>query len=122
MVDQHGNLARVTCLGCGSLSSREELAGRLDRANPRFAGIATAINPDGDVELADEALDGFTVVACRGCGGLLKPDVVYFGETVPAERVSRSFEILPVVRGDKVVGAASSWSREVGRCWCWARR
>jgi NAD-dependent SIR2 family protein deacetylase len=106
VVELHGNLARITCLACGELTPREEHTERLDAANPAFAGVATAINPDGDVELAEEALDGFTVVDCLGCGGLLKPDVVYFGETVPAERVARSFELVGSARTLLVLGSS----------------
>jgi NAD-dependent SIR2 family protein deacetylase len=106
VVELHGNLARIACLECGERTPREELAERLDTANPAFAGVATAINPDGDVELADDALDGFAVVDCRGCGGLLKPDVVYFGETVPAERVARAFDLVGHARTLLVLGSS----------------
>jgi len=106
VVELHGNLARIACLGCGELTGRAELASRLDAANPAFAGVASAINPDGDAELADESLDGFAVVDCRGCGGMLKPDVVYFGETVPPERVARSFGLVAGARTLLVLGSS----------------
>jgi len=106
VVELHGNLARIACLGCGRLTSRTELASRLEQANPAFAGVASAINPDGDAELADSALDGFTVLDCRGCGGMLKPDVVYFGETVPPERVARSFALVAGARTLLVLGSS----------------
>jgi len=106
VIELHGNLARIACLACGQRTPREEMAGRLDAANPRFAGKATAINPDGDVELDDAALDGFTVVDCRGCGGMLKPDVVYFGETVPPDRVARGFELVSGARTLLVLGSS----------------
>jgi NAD-dependent SIR2 family protein deacetylase len=106
VVELHGNLARVTCLGCGLLSPRDELESLLRQANPHFAPIAAEINPDGDVELDDAELDGFRVVDCTGCGGMLKPDVVYFGETVPPERVSRSFELVAGARTLLVLGSS----------------
>ena len=106
VVELHGNLARITCLGCGELTPRTELASRLDEANPAFAGVASAINPDGDAELADADLDGFTAVDCRSCGGMLKPDVVYFGETVPADRVARSFALVAGARTLLVLGSS----------------
>ncbi|HEY0000488.1 MAG TPA: Sir2 family NAD-dependent protein deacetylase, partial [Actinoplanes sp.] len=106
VVELHGNLARIVCLGCGELTPRHELASRLTAANPGFAGVASAINPDGDVELDDAQLDGFTVVDCRSCGGLLKPDVVYFGETVPADRVARSFALVATARTLLVLGSS----------------
>ncbi len=106
VIELHGNLARITCLDCGALTPRAELAERLDAANPDFAAVVSAINPDGDAELADEDLDGFTVIDCRACGGLLKPDVVYFGETVPADRVARSFALVEGARTLLVLGSS----------------
>jgi NAD-dependent SIR2 family protein deacetylase len=106
VVELHGNLARITCLGCGELTPRELLGARLDAANPAFAGVAIAFNADGDAELAAGSLDGFTVVDCLSCGGLLKPDVVYFGETVPAGRVTRSFELVDNARTLLVLGSS----------------
>jgi NAD-dependent SIR2 family protein deacetylase len=106
VVELHGSLGRITCLDCGVLTPREEMGGRLDAANPAFAGVASAFNADGDAELADESLDGFTVVDCLDCGGMLKPDVVYFGETVPADRVTRSFELVENARTLLVLGSS----------------
>jgi NAD-dependent SIR2 family protein deacetylase len=106
VVELHGNLARIRCLDCGDLTPREEHARVLDEANPQFAGVASAINPDGDAEVDDAALDGFIVVDCRICGGMLKPDVVYFGETVPPERVARSFALVGSARTLLVLGSS----------------
>ncbi|MGK5678029.1 NAD-dependent protein deacetylase [Actinoplanes sp. URMC 104] len=106
VVELHGNLARITCLDCGELTPRELMAARLDGANPGFAAAATAINADGDAELDDAELDGFRTVDCEGCGGMLKPDVVYFGETVPAQRVERSFELVTSARTLLVLGSS----------------
>ncbi len=64
VVELHGNLEQVTCLQCGDLSSRAELATRLAAANPGWAGTALAVNPDGDVRLADVEIDAFSVVPC----------------------------------------------------------
>ncbi|XVV10657.1 NAD-dependent protein deacetylase [Actinoplanes sp. CA-131856] len=106
VVELHGNLSRIVCLDCGDLTPREWMAARLDEANPDFRGVATAINADGDVELDDTELDGFAVVDCTTCGGMLKPDVVYFGETVPPERVSRSFGLVAAARTLLVLGSS----------------
>ncbi|BAL91658.1 putative Sir2-family regulator protein [Actinoplanes missouriensis 431] len=106
VVELHGNLSRIVCLDCRELTSRVELEHRLTAANPDFAAVATTINPDGDVELDDDELSGFTVVPCRSCGGVLKPDVVYFGETVPADRVTRSFELVETARTLLVLGSS----------------
>lgn len=106
VVELHGNLARVTCLDCREASTRGSLEERLRAANPTFDKTPTVINPDGDVELGDDELDGFVVVDCAGCGGMLKPDVVYFGESVPPERVSRSFDLVCGGRTLLVLGSS----------------
>jgi NAD-dependent SIR2 family protein deacetylase len=106
VVELHGNLARVVCLACGDGSGRDELEERLSAANPGFAAVAATINPDGDVELDDAEVAGFTVVDCTACGGMLKPDVVYFGETVPPDRVSRSFALVAGARTLLVLGSS----------------
>jgi NAD-dependent SIR2 family protein deacetylase len=106
VVELHGNLARIACLDCGEISGRQELIDRLDAANPGFGAAVTAVNPDGDVELDDAVLDGFVVVGCAGCGGVLKPDVVYFGETVPPDRVRRSFDLVARARTLLVLGSS----------------
>ncbi|MEV8506199.1 NAD-dependent protein deacetylase [Actinoplanes sp. NPDC051475] len=106
VVELHGNLARVICLDCGHRTGRAELEDRLDAANPGFAAAVSQVNPDGDVEIDDAELEGFTVVGCGACGGMLKPDVVYFGETVPPERVSRSFELVAGARTLLVLGSS----------------
>ncbi|MBD2830673.1 NAD-dependent protein deacetylase 1 [Streptomyces globisporus] len=82
-VDLHGRLDRVICLSCGDLSARRELARRLEEANEGFAPVAAAMNPDGDADLTDEQVGDFTVVPCVVCGGVLKPDVVFFGRPCP---------------------------------------
>lgn len=87
----HGRVADVICLGCRSVTSRAALAQRLDELNPGWleAHAAVASRPDGDVDLEDTA--GFVVPPCDGCGGVLKPDVVFFGENVPKPRVERCY-------------------------------
>ncbi|MET9128887.1 NAD-dependent protein deacetylase [Streptomyces antibioticus] len=87
VVELHGSLARVVCLTCGTFTPRRELARRLEEANAGFDPVAAEINPDGDADLTDEQIGDFHVVPCAMCGGILKPDVVFFGETVPPQRV-----------------------------------
>jgi NAD-dependent SIR2 family protein deacetylase len=93
-IELHGSLARVICLDCGTVSAREGLDRRLRTANPDFRDASTRINPDGDVELDDEAVAGFELVPCAVCGGVLKPDVVFFGENVPKARVAQCYELI----------------------------
>lgn len=86
-VELHGSLGRVICLSCGTRSPRRDLARRLAEANPGFAPVAAGINPDGDADLTDAQVGDFRVLPCTVCGGILKPDVVFFGEAVPPQRV-----------------------------------
>jgi NAD-dependent SIR2 family protein deacetylase len=106
VVDLHGSLDRVVCLGCGRVSGRDELDRRLAAANPGFDAAATAVNPDGDVELDDAAVRDFQVVDCTGCGGVLKPDVVFFGGAVPRERVDHCFGLVERAGALLVLGSS----------------
>lgn len=87
IVELHGALERVRCLACGTLTSRDVLQARLLDANPSWRVAEVPMAPDGDAELGvivDESrLEGFRVVACEACGGVLMPDVVFFGGSVP---------------------------------------
>jgi NAD-dependent SIR2 family protein deacetylase len=87
----HGRIAEVVCLGCGALSSRASLHDRMAALNPGWSdGHAdVVVRPDGDVELSRTS--GFRVPGCASCGGVLKPDVVFFGENVPKPRVERCY-------------------------------
>ena len=92
VLELHGSLARVVCLRCGNRSGRAELEERLRVANPDFIATPHEIRPDGDVVLAEEEVRRFQLVRCLVCGSdLLKPDVIFFGESVPKELVMRCF-------------------------------
>jgi NAD-dependent SIR2 family protein deacetylase len=106
VIDLHGRLDRVVCLGCGTPEARARVRERLDAANATWSATITAVNPDGDVDLPDEQLDGFTVVDCERCGGVLKPDVVYFGENVPAARVAAAYELVDAASALLVLGTS----------------
>ncbi|MBR7833844.1 NAD-dependent protein deacetylase [Actinospica durhamensis] len=106
-IELHGSLARVICLDCHSLSTREALDLRLRRANPDFQDLAASrINPDGDVELDDDAVAGFDFVPCDVCGGMLKPDVVFFGENVPKPKVARCYALVDDAHAVLVLGSS----------------
>lgn len=107
VVELHGSLDRVVCLACGLRESRRDLDDRLRAANPGFAAAAGRVNPDGDVELADDQLDGFVPVGCRYCGcDLVKPDVVFFGENVPRPRVDACYALVEAARSLLVLGSS----------------
>jgi NAD-dependent SIR2 family protein deacetylase len=105
LIDLHGSIHDVICLDCGLRSQRADLQARLAHLNPAYvpdegprgdgllapgAGTAVRIAPDGDAEIDDAPLTDFRVPDCERCGGMLKPDVVFFGESVPRERVDRT--------------------------------
>jgi NAD-dependent SIR2 family protein deacetylase len=107
VIDLHGRIADVICTDCGRSSPRVELQERLTAANPGFveaAGAAVEAAPDGDAELA--ATDGFRLVWCVACGGVLKPDVVFFGENVPRERVARAYATVDAAGALLVAGSS----------------
>jgi NAD-dependent SIR2 family protein deacetylase len=131
VTELHGSLHRVVCLSCWSRSAREELDARLRAANPAWtaAGAEPAVIkepssfcpdpqdssrpgsskrreflPDGDVALDETG--GFTVVDCLSCGGLLKPDVVFFGENVPKPRVEACFSLVSSSSALVVLGSS----------------
>jgi NAD-dependent SIR2 family protein deacetylase len=105
-VELHGGLARVVCLTCGTLSTRRELAERLEAVNVGFAPVASGLNPDGDADLTDEQVGDFQVVPCTVCGGILKPDVVFFGENVPPARVEHCRELVRDAASLLVLGSS----------------
>lgn len=111
LVALHGDLDRVICLNCGAMESRHGLDARLDEVNPGYIDAALSdrldVNPDGDVSLPDELIGDFQMVACLNCGSfLLKPDVVYFGESVPPERRRHASELLDDAGGLLVIGSS----------------
>jgi NAD-dependent SIR2 family protein deacetylase len=107
VVELHGALDRVVCLGCRDVHGRAGIQQRLAALNPGFDALAGAVNPDGDAELADVALDRFTMTACPSCDdGPLKPDVVFFGESVPRPRVERCFDLVDRARSLVVLGSS----------------
>jgi NAD-dependent SIR2 family protein deacetylase len=106
VVDLHGRLDRVVCLSCGRLGPRAELDRRLRAANAGWAPRAGTVKPDGDIDLADSELDGFRTVDCTACTGVLKPDVVFFGESVPAERVRACYGLVERARLLLVLGSS----------------
>ncbi|WP_222709053.1 NAD-dependent protein deacetylase [Nonomuraea sp. C10] len=106
VIELHGGLDRVVCLSCRERTPRAELDLRLRAANPGWAADAGQINPDGDAVLTDEQVEGFRLVGCRSCDGVLKPDVVFFGENVPRPRVERCFELVGSARALLVLGSS----------------
>jgi NAD-dependent SIR2 family protein deacetylase len=106
VIDLHGTLSRVRCLGCGALGARAEFQARLAAANRGWCAAVDGFAPDGDARLRDAPIEQFRVPACAACGGVVKPDVVFFGESVPAARVEAAFSLVQEADAVLVVGSS----------------
>lgn len=106
VIDLHGRLDQVRCMDCLDRHPRQELQGRLLRDNPAWSDTRGGAAPDGDADLEGLPFEDFVVPACARCGGVLKPDVVFFGESVPRARVDAAMEGLR--RADAVLVVGSS--------------
>ncbi len=105
VVDLHGRVDEVVCLNCAQITPRLDLHRRLDELNPGFGGECDpASAPDGDVEFDDTA--GFRVANCLRCAGALKPNVVFFGESVPKPTVQHCFETVDHASAMLVAGSS----------------
>jgi NAD-dependent SIR2 family protein deacetylase len=111
VVELHGALAEVICLGCRRVESRAHLQEQLLELNPGWLTRPVEYAPDGDAELPSELVQDFRIVDCPSCGGVLKPHVVFFGEAVPKDRVAAAYEVLDSAAALVVVGSSLTvWS------------
>lgn len=107
VIDLHGRLDKVRCMGCGQIISRQEMDGLLQQMNPFLqTDFDFELNPDGDAEV--EAPADFKIPSCTHCGGILKPDVVFFGEAVPTAIVGLAMGKLDTCDALLVVGSSLS--------------
>jgi NAD-dependent SIR2 family protein deacetylase len=106
VIDLHGRVDVVRCMTCEHRVQRDEVQAALVGRNREFAALDAIAAPDGDAALDGIDFSAFVVPACDACGGLLKPDVVFFGEAVPAERVRRAFAALGEADAMLVVGSS----------------
>lgn len=109
VVDLHGALAEVICLDCKQLDCRDRVQGEMRALNPNWASyipVDGEIAPDGDAELPGEIPQEFDVPHCRSCGGVLKPNVVFFGENVAREVVDKAWSILYGAEALLVLGSS----------------
>lgn len=115
VIDLHGHYNEVVCLDCGRITSRARLDERLTALNP---GFTESIGDIADIEIAPDAdavisqTAHFRVAPCESCGGILKPNIVYFGENVPAERTARAKAM--VAEADAVLAAGTSLAVQSG--------
>jgi NAD-dependent SIR2 family protein deacetylase len=105
VIDLHGRLSNVRCLTCGTNTSRDDWQQRLADSNPNWRRQASFFAPDGDAGLEGDDVHQFNVPAC-GCGGIMKPDVVFFGENVPKKRVHAAMEATDRTDALLVVGSS----------------
>ncbi|HET8552413.1 MAG TPA: NAD-dependent protein deacetylase, partial [Gammaproteobacteria bacterium] len=106
IIDLHGRLDCVECLDCRSTIARKDFQAELDRLNPGWRLLVAGIAPDGDALLENVDFDAFKVPACRECGGILKPGVVFFGEAIPRERAAAALGWLEEADALLVVGSS----------------
>ncbi len=106
VLELHGNIHKVVCLDCHATFARALVQGQLIDANPAMAGIAARAAPDGDAHVEPDALDKFAIPWCVHCGGMLKPDVVFFGDGVPPERTATALALMERADALLVIGSS----------------
>jgi len=110
VIDLHGRLSEVVCTRCGTLSTREKLQNRMTELNPNLSTGFKSLQPDGDASLdhnvEQEITSTLIIPACEDCNGILKPNVVFFGGTVPRQTVESIYETMNHIDGLLVVGSS----------------
>ncbi|XP_018330727.1 NAD-dependent protein deacylase Sirt4 isoform X2 [Agrilus planipennis] len=108
VVELHGTLYEVICLSCHKKYCRFKIQEQMKKLNPNIREFATMVRPDGDVDISEDQIKQFLAPQCEECGGILKPDVVYFGDNVPRERVMKVTQA--VTNSDSLLVLGSSLS------------
>jgi NAD-dependent SIR2 family protein deacetylase len=106
LLELHGNIHHVVCLGCGAQCTRAALQVQLEAANPALRDVLARPLPDGDAEIDPDAIMGFTAPSCPHCGGVLMPDVVFFGDNVPPARTADALARMEAADALLVVGSS----------------
>lgn len=106
VIDLHGRLDLVRCMACSAARRRADFQDDLIGLNASWADLDAAALPDGDAELDHMDFSGFAVPPCASCGGTMKPDVVFFGESVPKDQVSQALDALERADAMLVVGSS----------------
>ncbi|MDB5968553.1 MAG: NAD-dependent protein deacetylase [Hydrocarboniphaga sp.] len=106
VIDLHGRIDRIVCTACGDVTPRQAFQLRLTALNPAWAVLSARSAPDGDADLESADFSGFVVPPCAACGGLLKPDVVFFGENVPPAQVADAMSGVASADAMLVVGSS----------------
>lgn len=106
VLDLHGRSDQVRCMSCERRYNRIKIHERIAQQNPQFTITEAVARPDGDADLETEAFNTFKVLDCESCGGVLKPDVVYFGDNVPKESVFSALDQLEQADALLTVGSS----------------
>lgn len=106
VIELHGHNDEVMCVECRRRMPRAEFQARMEAQNRHFVAEVLTILPDGDAELPDDAYAAFTLLGCDHCGGVIKPNVVFFGENVPKERVDAAMSSIEASDSLLVVGSS----------------
>lgn len=106
LIELHGNIHQVVCLECRRRIQRAELQQRLTADNPELANVLAHPLPDGDAQLEPDSLEDFRVPECEACGGMLQPDVVFFGDNVPKDVTEAAFARMAEADALLVVGSS----------------
>ncbi|MCK0715269.1 NAD-dependent protein deacetylase [Chromohalobacter sarecensis] len=107
VIDLHGQADVVRCMRCGATQMRHAVHAALARLNPQWTGLEASVGPDGDADLVHDDFGDFALLSCARCGdGIFKPDVVFFGDSVPRPRVDAAFAALERADAMLVVGSS----------------
>lgn len=108
LIELHGNIHRVVCLACEARYARAGIQQRLLDDNPhwQYADQPVKALPDGDAQVEPAALEQFTVPDCEQCGGVLQPDVVFFGDNIPPQRTQAALQAMDDADALLVVGSS----------------
>lgn len=111
VLELHGSLSEVVCTECGAPERRAGYQDRLLARNPGWRTRSVEVAPDGDAALLSELTESFLIPGCLRCGGLVKPDIVFFGESVPGMRVAEAWRWLESAEALLVAGSSLTvWS------------
>ncbi len=105
-LDIHGRLDQVICMNCSKTTSRESLQLKLESLNPDFHTSKKSLRPDGDIDIETDLLDSFKLPACEQCNGILKPNVVFFGDVLDPKIVEQASKAVNKSSGLLVVGSS----------------
>ncbi len=106
VIDLHGRLDRVVCLACDEVTARNKWQAWLEGKNPHVSNVSFQAAPDGDADLERDTFDDIEVPSCESCGGVVKPDVVFYGDSVPKPIVQQAYAWVDAADALWVIGSS----------------